>query len=146
VVTEAQAAAPAPPPPAADQLAQVMRPLQRNADGSYQIKIELRPPELGRVEMRVELRDGVMHASIHAEHAHTEELVRNALDDLRSQLQNDGVNAGRLTVGDQRTNERGNGRPSLGDTPEDADGAATDAGRATPVGSTRSDTLLDVRL
>ena len=29
-------------------------------------------------------RDGVMHASIHAEHAQTADLVRNALDDLRA--------------------------------------------------------------
>ena len=142
----AAASAPAPPPPA-EQLVSVLRPLQRAADGSYQLRIELRPPELGRVDLRVELRDGVLHATINAEHPRTAELVRNALDDLRAQLDADGVRAGALNVGSE----------GAGAFERDADTpAAPGAGNQTPTGpvtdltveptESESDSLLDVRL
>ena len=137
---------PAPPPPA-DQLLAAMRPLQRNADGSYEIRIEMRPPELGRVEMRVELRDGVLHATIHAEHARTVEVVRNALDDLRARLDAEGMRAGELTVDDGRagTSDREQRRRA----PETRDEPTTTT-TASAVGATtrssRPDALLDVRI
>ena len=84
----------------------MLRPLHRGPDGDYQIHIEMRPPELGRVDMRVEMRDGVLHASIHAEHSQTADLVRAALDDLRARLDANGMRSGELTV-----DARGAGTP-----------------------------------
>ncbi len=142
----APATAPAPPPPA-DQLAAFIRPLHRAPDGSYQIRIEMRPPELGRVDMRVEMRDGVLHASIHAEHAQTGDLMRAALDDLRARLEADGVNTGQLTVDAQGAGT--SGRENQAATPQRLDDPA--ATPETPVvvtapATTDSDQLLDVRI
>ena len=144
--TETVATTPAPPPPPTEQLVAVMRPLQRTPDGSYRIRIELRPPELGRVDMRVEVKDGVVHASIHAEHAETADLVRNALDDLRSRLNAEGVRAGSLEVNDGRANdarrEQQRSQPVVIDDPE----AVTAPSLMTTRPLHQSDALLDVRI
>jgi flagellar hook-length control protein FliK len=143
--TETAPAAPAELPTPAEQLVAVMRPLQRTADGSYRVRIELRPPELGRVDMRIEVKDGVVHASIHAEHAETAELVRNALDDLRARLDSDGVRAGTLEVNDGRANdarrEQRGQRESLDETE-----LVTAPALMTTRPQYQSDALLDVRL
>jgi flagellar hook-length control protein FliK len=124
----------------------VIRPLQRSPEGNYQIRIEMRPPELGRVDMRVEIRDGVLHATIHAEHAQTADLVRNALDDLRAALDADGLRSGQLTVDSHGAGA--SGRDTAETTPERLDDTA--AATTTPVvaigAATKSDSLLDVRI
>jgi flagellar hook-length control protein FliK len=143
--SESAATAPAPPPPPAEQLVAVLRPLQRTADGTYRIRIELRPPELGRVDMRVEVKDGVVHASIHAERAETAELVRNALDDLRARLNADGVRAGSLEVNDGRTNEKQRDQRRQQDIIDEPELVATPRLMTTrPL--YQSDALLDVRI
>ena len=146
VAAPAAPTAPADPPPSA-QLAAVIRPLQRGADGTYQIRIEMRPPELGRVDMRVEMRDGVIHASIHTEHAQTADLVRAALDDLRARLDADGVRSGQLTVDAQGAGT--SGRDSQATTPERLDDpliATTPEQTVVVAPTTTSDSLLDVRI
>ena len=111
----------------------MIRPLQRGADGTYQVRIEMRPPELGRVDMRVEIRDGVVHASIHAEHAQTADLVRSALHDLRARLDADGMRSGQFTVDSQgagssnRDNQSATSRTTRRGNKHDA--AGTDPGR-----------------
>ena len=102
--------------------------------------------------MRVEMRDGVLHASIHAEHAQTAELVRDALDDLRARLDADGVRSGQFTVDAQ-------GAGTRGPRPADRDAAPARrrrrAATTDPIVVTRaaatttsvtSDSLLDVRI
>jgi flagellar hook-length control protein FliK len=136
--------APTPPPPA-EQLAAVIGPLQRSSDGSYEIRISLRPPELGRVDVRVEMRDGVLQASIHAEHSDTAELLRGALDDLRARLDADGMQSGQLTVdahgaGDSERDSQTPTQPL-----EDGIEAAPEISVATTTATT-SDSLLDVRI
>ena len=94
------AAATVTPPPPAEQLVSVLTPLRTTQNGTYTLHLELKPPELGRVEMRVEMRDGVLHASIHAEHESSAQLLRDALGDLRDRLGAEGVHPGELTVSD----------------------------------------------
>ena len=72
----------------------------RRRPARYTLRLELKPPEMGRVEMRVEMRDGVLHASIHAEHEGAAQLVRDSLSDLRDRLNAEGVRTGDLTVSD----------------------------------------------
>jgi flagellar hook-length control protein FliK len=88
------------PPPPADQLVSVLTPLRTTPTGSYTLRLELKPPEMGRVEMRVEMRDGVLHASIHAEREGAAQLVRDSLGELRDRLNAEGVRTGDLTVSD----------------------------------------------
>jgi len=146
--TTATAAPPAPtPPPPAEQLAAVIRPLPKSPDGSYQIKIEMRPPELGRVDMRVEMRDGVVHASIHTERSDTADLVRSALDDLRSRLDSDGLRSGQFTVDSQGAGTSGRGDQSANpDRVDDTAAGATEAPAVAPTTTTASNSLLDVRI
>jgi len=99
---------PVPPPAPAEQLVAVLRPLRLAPDGAYRLGLELRPPELGRVEVRVELRDGVLHASMHAETEHAQHALRDAMAHLRARLESDGIRAGRLTVDDGRGGAAGN--------------------------------------
>jgi flagellar hook-length control protein FliK len=137
--------APAQPPAPADQLFGLVRPLQRAADGSYHLRMELRPPDLGRVEVRVELRDGVLHASIHTERGETADLLRNALDDLRARLDADGMRAGQLTVDDGSDRNRERERHAA---PEARDGPRETAA-ASPAPITLeplAEALLDVRI
>ena len=126
----------------------MIHPLQRTGDGTYQIHIELRPPELGQVEMRVEMKDGVLHASIHTEHSETADLVRSALDDLRARLDADGLRSGQLTVDTHGT--ANSGRDRRAPTPESRDDAIpanADAAAVTVVAApTTSNSLLDVRI
>ena len=145
-VTAPAAPVAAPPPPPVDQLAAVIRPLQRSADGNYQLRIEMRPAELGRVDMRVEMRDGVLHASIHTEHAQTADLVRAALDDLRSKLDADGMRSGQFTVDSQGAGS--SGRDSEASSPDHVDDPTLAAAETNTVvvPATTSDSLLDVRI
>ncbi len=120
--------------------------MQRSPEGNYQIRIEMRPPELGRVDMRVEIRDGVLHATIHAEHAQTADLVRSALDDLRAALEADGLRSGQLTVDSQGAGTSGRDAPTT--TPDRLDDtAALPTNPVVAIGAaTKSDSLLDVRI
>jgi len=139
------AAATAPPPPA-EQIVAALRPLPRDGQGSYQVHIEMRPPELGRVELRVEMRDGVLHASIHTEHAHTADLVRASLDELRSRLEADGLRSGQLTVDAHGAETSERDGDNAASEPVD-DPGATPAETVNPLTApTTSDSLLDVRL
>ena len=110
------------PPPPAEQLVSVLSPLRTTPNGSYSLRLELKPVELGRVEMRVEMRDGVLHASIHADHESSAQLVRASLGELRDLLAAEGVRTGDLTVSDgalgwsgpdgRDANQTGGGRSS----------------------------------
>jgi len=72
--------------------------------------MELRPPELGRVELRVEMKDGVLNASLRADSSDAQQVLRDALTQLRSRLELEGVRAGQLSVDDGRANANGGQR------------------------------------
>ncbi len=96
-VTTTPAAA---PPPPAEQLVSVLKPMRETPNGSYTLHLELKPPELGRIELRVEMRDGVMHASIHSDREGSAQMLRDALSELRDRLDAASVRTGSLTVSD----------------------------------------------
>jgi hypothetical protein len=147
VAPAAPAAAPAPPVPT-EQVVSVLRPLRRAADGSYELRLQLRPPELGQIELRVELRHGVLSATLHADNPQAVELMRNGLGELRSRLEAEGVRAGALTVDSnaaqmsQRDRESQREARDGGDTP----GVAIDNVATAALPSTNADALLDVRI
>lgn len=60
--------------------------------------IDLSPPELGRVRVDVEMRDGVLTVRFQAATAAGEQAIRGRLDDLRSALELQGVRIDRLQV------------------------------------------------
>jgi len=139
--------------PPAEQLVSVLTPLRSTTNGTYTLRLELKPPELGRVEMRVEMKDGVLSASIHTDHEGSAQLVRDALSDLRDLLNRGGIHTGDLTVSDGGV---GPGSRDARDTQSSAPATSTDLSApsddATTVGTIRSGvepnstSLLDVRL
>jgi hypothetical protein len=96
--------------------------LQDNPNGTYELHLELKPPELGRVEIRVEMRDGVMHAHLRAEQPAAAAALRDSLAQLRDHLAGHGVPTGALDVDTGGTGGRGHTDPR--DLPRD------DVGRA----------------
>jgi flagellar hook-length control protein FliK len=97
--------------------------LRGRADGSYRMRLELKPPELGRVELHVELRDGVLSVHMRAEQAHAAEVLHQELGRLREQLANEGVQTGELTVDGRATPGQ---RGDSGAAQRDASTAARD--------------------
>ena len=147
-------AAVAPPPPS-EQLVSVLTPMRNTQNGTYTLRLELKPPELGRVEMRVEMRDGVLHASIHAEHEGSGQLLRDALGELRDRLDAGGVQTGALTVSDgsvgSRAGQGGRGTEgasvsATGAADDDLAQAAPPALQPTPDSDAEATSLLDVRV
>ena len=131
-------AAVAPPPPS-EQLVSVLTPMRNTQNGTYTLRLELKPPELGRVEMRVEMRDGVLHASIHAEHEGSGQLLRDALGELRDRLDAGGVQTGALTVSDGSVGSRAGqgGRGTEGASVSATGAADDDLAQAAPPHSSR---------
>jgi flagellar hook-length control protein FliK len=79
-------------------VAAVLSPLQNNADGVYRLRMQLHPVELGRVDIDVEIRGGVVHATLHAEQANATHMLRDSLPELRGRLEQEGVRTGNVTV------------------------------------------------
>ncbi len=146
------------PPPPAEQLVSVLSPLRATPNGSYTLRLELKPVELGRIEMRVEMRDGVLHASIHADHDSSAQLVRASLNELREQLAAEGVRTGNLTVSDSAlgsSGRDGNTREAGGDSSRrgaTSEAGLTDepnrpsSGEVEPTVDSDPSSLLDVRV
>ena len=142
----------------------VVRPL-RDRDGTHSISIELHPAELGRVRIDLEMRFGVAHVVLSAEHASADAILRLAMPQLREALNGSGVRTGRLDIGAdlQRGTDPGPGSNGPNDAStqtgsgdrRDATFASTGARRDEParrrgalaVGSfARDATLLDLLL
>lgn len=141
------------PPPASEQVVSVLKPMRNTETGTYTLRLELKPPELGRVEMRVEMRDGVLHASIHAEHQGSAQMLRDALGELRDRLGAEGVRTGDLTVSDGGVGSRQQERADASDarTPQPSAARGDDVNlvgtpNAAPTLETETTSLLDVRV
>lgn len=126
-----------PQPAPAEQLVAVLAPLRHRADGTYELRLELKPPELGRVEIRVEMRDGVMHAHLRAEQPGAAQALRDALTQLRDHLTGHGVQTGALNVDAGGAGaRRGHDRPEVdGAEParESASSTRTTSNRTEPI-------------
>ncbi len=113
------AQAPSRPAPVVEQVLDAVLPLRTRSDGDYHVKLELRPAELGRVELTVELHDGVLSVHMHADNAAARDVLQHQLARLRDMLQERGVRTGSLDVGDHSdhsgratSRDRGDGAPS----------------------------------
>ena len=69
------------------------------SDGEWKMKFGLRPSNLGGVEIQLEMKDGKLDAVFRAENAMTRDLLQNSTQRLRDALQNFGINAGFVQVG-----------------------------------------------
>lgn len=85
------------------------------SDGQWKMKFGLRPAHLGGVEIQLEMKDGKLDAVFRAENAMTRDLLQNSTQRLREALQNFGINAGFVQVGQNggqnQQNASGNSTP-----------------------------------
>ncbi|MBK7722277.1 MAG: flagellar hook-length control protein FliK [Austwickia sp.] len=77
-----------------------MSPLLKRADGSYSVAINLEPEHLGKVSLQVHIRAGEISVTMQAADASAREMLRDHLGSLRHQLEQQGMQAGRLDVSD----------------------------------------------
>ncbi|WP_420244970.1 flagellar hook-length control protein FliK [Roseiterribacter gracilis] len=121
--------APKNPALAASAIAQVGFHLSRaDADGSQAMTINLRPEELGSIEVKLDIKDGVVHAHVVADRSDTLDLLRADPRGLQRALENAGMNTdgGSLSF-DLRQNGQGshNGTQTAGNN-AGADGTSDD--------------------
>lgn len=68
------------------------------ANGENRVNIQLHPPELGRVHVDLIVKDHAMHAKINAESQAVKEVILSNLDQLKSNLENAGIQINQIDV------------------------------------------------
>jgi len=91
------------------------------SDGEWKMKFGLRPAHLGGVEIQLEMKDGKLDAVFRADNPLTRDLLQNSSQRLREALENFGIHAGLVHVGQQGGNAQQNAsrhsanQPQVGD-------------------------------
>jgi len=80
------------------QLAGAIRQIRKLTDGTQRLSLELRPRELGTVNLEVAYRNGQLHLHAVAETAGARTTLEQAMPALRIELDNLGLQAGNLQV------------------------------------------------
>ncbi len=78
------------------------------SDGEWKMKFGLRPAHLGGVEIQLEMKDGKLDAVFRADNPLTRDLLQNSSQRLREALENFGIHAGQVHVGQQGGNAQQN--------------------------------------
>jgi flagellar hook-length control protein FliK len=89
-----------------EQVFTAVSPLLRANDGSYRIQLQLRPHDLGAVQVIVNVRHGEISIQMHAPDAAARDALRGGMSDLRQQLEDQGLRAGSMEVGSGGANAR----------------------------------------
>jgi flagellar hook-length control protein FliK len=110
---------PAPSPErvfAADNHANIVSNVRTNLlpnGGSMQIT--LNPPELGAIQVAVQMRDGVMNASFETTSDQATRLLSHSLGELRTSLENSGIAVDKLHVEQSPKNQQSQNHANDGD-------------------------------
>lgn len=88
-----------------EKLGEVLR--MRNSGGVKNLTLQLSPPELGKVSIRVEARDGVVSALLRVEKPEAAAQLANNLQHLRETLKAQGIELGELEVRQQPDGQTG---------------------------------------
>jgi len=83
----------------AQQVFTAVSSLLRGADGSYGVRLQLHPQDLGAVQVTVDVRHGEISIQMHATNEDAREALRGGLSDLRQQLEDQGLRTGSMEVG-----------------------------------------------
>ncbi len=113
--TFATAPAEARPANPAEQILGALLPLRNRPDGSYTMQLELHPHDLGRVELTIQLHQGVLSVHMHADNPEARAALAAHVDQLRELLDGHGVQTGTLDLGGQSGNGAHLGGRSAGD-------------------------------
>ena len=82
------------------------------SDGEWKMKFGLRPANLGGVEIQLEMKDGKLDAVFRADNPLTRDLLQNSSQRLRDALENFGIQAGQVHIGNNASQNQQN--PSNG--------------------------------
>ncbi|MFO7956033.1 MAG: flagellar hook-length control protein FliK [Candidatus Brocadiia bacterium] len=82
------------------RIVQATQYLQGN--GRTELRLQLNPPELGRMRLEVEMREGTLEVRIRVEDAQVREVIRSEMQNLDRTLKEMDVNVSRFDVGDYR--------------------------------------------
>ncbi|MBS0601824.1 MAG: flagellar hook-length control protein FliK [Proteobacteria bacterium] len=74
--------------------------------GDTQATVRVNPPQLGPVELRLELKDSLTHVSFYAHDAQVREALEQSLPRLRELLGAQGLQLGQSHVGDQASQQQ----------------------------------------
>ncbi len=90
----------------ADQVASNVK-LYQGLDGEHRMTLELNPHGLGMVAIDLTVDGSTVHLRMTTEHASTGELLRSALDGLRSSLSDGGFTSSSFDVNQQARHQAG---------------------------------------
>jgi flagellar hook-length control protein FliK len=85
------------------------------------MKFGLRPAHLGGVEIQLEMKDGKLDAVFRADNPLTRDLLQNSSQRLREALENFGIHAGQVHVGQQGGNGQQNASRNSANQPQVGD-------------------------
>lgn len=91
------------------------------SDGEWKMKFGLRPAHLGGVEIQLEMKDGKLDAVFRADNPLTRDLLQNSSQRLREALENFGIHAGLVHVGQQGGNAQQNASRNSANQPQVGD-------------------------
>ena len=86
--------------PAHEQITTAVSTLRQHGDGSYHVSVHLHPADLGPVDLDVQLHHDSIELHMHAEHEHARELLHDHIGDIRHELEQLGLQATTVDVGD----------------------------------------------
>ena len=107
------------------------------SDGEWKMKFGLRPAHLGGVEIQLEMKDGKLDAVFRADNPLTRDLLQNSSQRLREALENFGIHAGQVHVGQQGGNAQQNASRNSANQPQVGDNSTLQVKGDASVDSTR---------
>ncbi len=107
------------------------------SDGEWKMKFGLRPAHLGGVEIQLEMKDGKLDAVFRADNPLTRDLLQNSSQRLREALENFGIHAGLVHVGQQGGNAQQNASRNSANQPQVGDNSTRQVKGDASVDSTR---------
>jgi flagellar hook-length control protein FliK len=135
------------PVPVHQQVFTAVSPLLRAADGSYGVRLQLHPQDLGAVQVIVDVRHGEISIQMHSTDAAARDALRGGLSDLRQQLEGQGLSAGSMEVGSGGAHARQPETPwSRPATAERRGGGDQSPDRNVTAPAAASSTSLDLRM
>ena len=135
------------PAPVHQQVFTAVSPLLRADDGSYGVRLQLHPRELGAVQVIVDVRHGEISIQMHSADAAARDALRGGLSDLRQQLEGQGLSAGSMEVGSGGAHARQTDTPwSRPGTPEGRSRGGQPPDRNVAAPAAASSTSLDLRM
>lgn len=125
--SDAIASAPPVAPAVPVQLVEHVQALDLHEDGDHELTIALEPVELGRIELKVRVIDGVVHVHVDAGRVATADLVRQAAPDLRGAIEAAGLALGSFVAASSPGQDRAGSGGGAGPGPGERHGRSTRA-------------------